>query len=289
MRFFRRRSDRRLLNTIFCIAVCSIPSAVSFRSRQLIAFRRNIGNFDLSGGVSCCRAYRSNHNENIDSIEERSTVSHPSNNDDDKVDYFSRNRRDLLLSTSSSFLGFAGISRSAPAQAIDIFNKKGLYVLNTRDDLSASSTRKEQVGVFPKLSSEYALLRVLPVKNVVFRTVEQNLEALSVLRYRRETSQENINKAWAKAESSIDTALRILVNKRNQLEPVFNPDDSTEVAILKAERGEILLGDLSQDLEYLKESIDLRVCPSNRIPYTVYTVCIQYSILPSFLFRSLCH
>ena len=268
MRFFRRRSDRRLLNTIFCIAVCSIPSVISFQSRQLRAFCRNNGNVDLSssGAHTCWRAFRSNNNnEDNSKIGERSDVS-PSNNDN-KVDCFSRKRRDLLISTSSCCLGLTGISRSDPTQAIDVFNRKGLYVLNTRDDLSASSSRNEQVEVVPKLSSECALLRVLPVKNSVFRTVEQNLEALSVLRYRRDTSLENIDKAWAKAELSIDTALSIIVNKRNQLEAVFNPDDSTEVAILKAERGEILLGDLTQDLEYLKGSIALRVCP---VEYTIW-------------------
>eukprot|EP00536_Pseudo-nitzschia_multiseries_P007156 jgi/Psemu1/319060/estExt_fgenesh1_pm.C_1650001 len=169
-----------------------------------------------------------------------------------------RRRRDFLLSTGSSCLALTGILHSDPAEAVNIFNKKGRYVLNTKDDLSASSMRNKQVEVFPKLSTEYALLRVLPVKNPVFRAVEQNLEEVSVIRYRIDASQETIDKAWAKAETSIDTAISILNNKRNQLEPVFNPDDSTEVAILKAERGEILLGDINQDLEYLKESIGLR-------------------------------
>ena len=138
-------------------------------------------------------------------------------------------------------------------------------MLNTRDAESASSSWNEQVEVFPKLSSEYALLRVLPVKNSVFRTVEQNLEALSVLRYRSETNQETINKAWAKADTSVDTVLNILANKRNQLEPEFNPDDSTRVSAIKTERGETLLGYLREDLEYLKEAIHKKVCQATTL------------------------
>jgi hypothetical protein len=211
------------------------------------------------GGV-CCRVFQEKSNIEDDSLKENSIAPSHISLDDEKIDYFSGKRRDLIsLSTISGFLGLTGTFQSNRAKAIDIFEKKGLYVLNTRNALSA--TRNEQVEVFPKLSSEYALLRVLPVKNTVFRTVEQNLEALSVLRYRIETSQENIDKAWTKANSSVDTALTILINKRNQLKPVFNPDDSSAVAKVKGERGEKLLDDLSQDLEYLKEAIDQRVCP----------------------------
>ena len=171
----------------------------------------------------------------------------------------SRMRRDLLFSTSGGLFGLTGMHGTDPAQAVSVFEKKGLYVLNTRDAVSEASLSNEQVKVFPKLSSEYALLRVLPVKNTIFRTLEQNLESLSVLRYRRGTSNTIIDKAWARADQSVDTALTILVNKRNQLEPVFNPDDSAEVAKLKVDRGQKLLGDLNNDLETLKEAISRRV------------------------------
>lgn len=250
--------NRRIICTIFCIAACSLRTAIALQSGQFFAFRRSSTVLDSSdrGGV-CCRVFREKSNIEDDSLEENSIAPSHVSLDDEKIDYFSGKRRDLIsLSTISGFVALTGTFQSNRAKAIDIFEKKGLYVLNTRNALSA--TRNEQVEVFPKLSSEYALLRVLPVKNTVFRTVEQNLEALSVLRYRIETSQENIDKAWAKANSSVDTALTILINKRNQLKPVFNPDDSSAVAKVKGERGERLLGDLSQDLKYLKEAIDQR-------------------------------
>jgi peptidylprolyl isomerase len=55
-------------------------------------------------------------------------------------------------------------------------------------------------------------------------------------------------KAWTKAHNSIQMALVMLDKKRPQLEPVFNPEDSTEFAILKGERGEILIESLREEL-----------------------------------------
>ncbi|KAG7346438.1 peptidyl-prolyl cis-trans isomerase [Nitzschia inconspicua] len=170
-------------------------------------------------------------------------------------------RRDLLF-TAASIGGIVGMGISLipePATAIDVrFKMGGSYILDTKADSSAESVWTETVDTpVPTLSSEYALLKVLPVKNPVFRTLEHNIENLSVLRY-RESNKESVLGAWTKAEQSIDTAIKVLDNKRSQLEPVFNPDDSTEVAILKAERGEILIGDIRQDLESMKEAIQLK-------------------------------
>lgn len=152
----------------------------------------------------------------------------------------------------------AAFTNTAAAAALDIpFLKGGSYILDTKADSSALSVWTETVNTpVPTLSSEYALLKVLPVKNPVFRTLEQNIENLSVLRYRESSNQDGVLGAWAKAQQSIDTAIKVLDNKRSQLEPVFNPDDSTEVAILKAERGEILIGDIRQDLESMREAIE---------------------------------
>ncbi len=257
MPVYRWQGNNRFLLAIFFIASCSVPVAIGFQSRRFDSCRsgrRVLGSCGRSGIQ--CSLLRGKGNVDKDFAEDALVgPSHAPLN----VEKDCRRRRDLILSTGISFFGLAGIDRSDPAEAINAFEKKGLYVLNTRDAQSAATLSNEQVGVFPKLSSEYALLRVLPVKNTIFRTVEQNLESLSVLRYRRETSNENIDKAWARADSSVDTALTILTNKRNQLEPVFNPDDSTEVAKLKRDRGEKLLGDLRQDLEYLKQAIANRV------------------------------
>jgi peptidylprolyl isomerase len=172
-------------------------------------------------------------------------------------------RRDVFVKTaqvgSGLLMGAAPTMRPKATSAIDVpFARGGSYILDTKADSSALSVWTETVNApDPTLSSEYALLRVLPVKNPVFRTLEQNVGNLSVLRY-RDQNEESVVGAWTKAEQSIDTAIKVLDNKRNQLEPVFNPDDSTEVAILKAERGEILLGDMRQNLESMREAIAVK-------------------------------
>lgn len=53
-------------------------------------------------------------------------------------------------------------------------------MVDTKED---KMLRTEQVDTpFPTLSSEYALLELLPVKNPVFRTLEAKIKSLSVLR-----------------------------------------------------------------------------------------------------------
>jgi peptidylprolyl isomerase len=57
-------------------------------------------------------------------------------------------------------------------------------------------------------------------------------------------------------QKSVITASEILVNKRAQLEPVFNPEDSTELSILKGERGEALIEEFRENLVGLSIAID---------------------------------
>lgn len=166
-------------------------------------------------------------------------------------------RRSLLLGVSSAIIG-GGVNQQ-PANAAPIFQRrppKGLFVIETRDEL-LDSVRREQVDTpEPTLSAEYALLKVLPLNNAVFRTLEQNIEAVSILRKvgMDLVDPQSKNSTWTKAHKSIDTALSVLTNKRAQLEPVFNPEDSTEIAILKAERGEVLAEQLREELIQLSNS-----------------------------------
>lgn len=150
-------------------------------------------------------------------------------------------------------MGVAVLSPSSAHAAIG--------VLDTKDDESTSMNTGEVSDAFPKLRSEYYIVRLLPLKNIVFRTIEQNLlGTISILRSLPDvSSQENIERIYSKSESSITTALSILSSKRSELEPVVNPDDSTEMAVMKAERGGKLISDLTLDLEYLKESVHKKV------------------------------
>ena len=255
--------NKSFLPAAFWVVAWCLRSTAALQSRQFFALREHSAMcscFNRRAGTYCRVVPERNNGESKFEKGNSSAVSRiPKSKEGAEVENncyeLSKNRRDMVLSTVGGVLGISGTARAVD----NIFYKKGLYMLNTRDAESASSSWNEQVEVFPKLSSEYALLRVLPVKNTVFRTVEQNLEALSVLRYRSEANKETINKAWAKADTSVDTVLNILTNKRKQLEPVFNPDDTIGVAAVKTERGEALLSNLRQDLEYLKEAIDKKV------------------------------
>mmetsp|Transcript_53860 Transcript_53860/g.151369 ORF Transcript_53860/g.151369 Transcript_53860/m.151369 type:complete len:534 (+) Transcript_53860:105-1706(+) len=170
-------------------------------------------------------------------------------------------RRAILLSVTASFL--AGGIHQQPAWGASFFpspnSRKGAFVVETRDEMS-DSLRTEQVDTpVPTLSSEYALLKVLPVNNPVFRTLEHNIESISALRkvgFDLKDLQDK-NSTWNRAQKSIQTALSVLNNKRAQLEPVFNPEDSTEVSIMKGERGEILIEQLREELIQLSNSTSL--------------------------------
>lgn len=96
-------------------------------------------------------------------------------NDDDGTET-SCNRRSFLIASGLSPL----VAHTEPASAARWLGRKtGLYIIDDRSD----SVRKEQVDTpIPALSSEYALLKILPVKNPVFRTLEQSIEKLSVFR-----------------------------------------------------------------------------------------------------------
>ncbi len=159
-------------------------------------------------------------------------------------------RRSILMSVCVPLL--AGQINEQPAWGATLYSpiRRGVFVVETRNEIS-DSVPKEQVDTpVPTLSSEYALLKVLPVNNPVFRTLEQNIESISVLRKVGIDLVElqNKNSTWTKAQKSIQTAISVLTNKRAQLEPVFNPEDSTEVAIMKAERGEVLVEQLREEL-----------------------------------------
>jgi peptidylprolyl isomerase len=172
--------------------------------------------------------------------------------------HFEETRRGILSATVSIFAG--GIYQQQPAWAAPFFpsrnSQRGAFVVESRDEMS-DTLRKEQVDT-PEatLSSEYALLKVLPVNNPVFRTLEQKIESISTLRKVGFDLVElqNRNSTWTDAHRSIETAILVLSNKRAQLEPVFNPEDSTEVAILKAERGEILIEQLREELVQLSNA-----------------------------------
>jgi peptidylprolyl isomerase len=97
-------------------------------------------------------------------------------------------------------------------------------------------------GVPLALSIEVCLLRLLPVKNPFFRQIEASIASVSTLR--TSDSQQD----YREIIRSIERTITDIDNKRNQLEPVFNPEDSTLLQITKGERGEQLIESLRNRL-----------------------------------------
>ena len=80
-------------------------------------------------------------------------------------------RRALLVGSSL----FVGSTQASAASLFPWKRKSSLYIVDTRDEISDSVLTEQ-------LSSEYALLKVLPVKNSAFRALQSQIEALSILR-----------------------------------------------------------------------------------------------------------
>lgn len=96
------------------------------------------------------------------------------------------------------------------------------------------------------LSSERCLLQVLPVKNIVFRTLEDYVVSLSSLRSTNVDTDAKKN-----AQKTLQNAIEYLDKKRRSLEPIFNEEDSALFQIEKAERGERLIESFRNELSVL--------------------------------------
>jgi len=118
-------------------------------------------------------------------------------------------------------------------------------------DGSSSATAASSLSSYP-LSSELCLLKLLPVKNKVWRQLEKNIEGLAVISSGTSTPNPD---AWKAASKAVEATIADLDNRRSALEPVFNPDDPAMMQIEKAERGERLVDALRGRLVGLQDSI----------------------------------
>jgi peptidylprolyl isomerase len=161
-------------------------------------------------------------------------------NDDDT----NENRRRTLLSLglvpAATFIG------SDPASA----RQRLAFLMTSKNTTTAESVLKDPVNVeTPSLSSEVCLLKLLPVKNPVFKTLDGYIQSLSVLR-----SGNVDDKTWRECNRRMQSALSLIDSKRARLEPLFIQDDSTEIQIAKAERGERLIEALRTEIVRLQET-----------------------------------
>ena len=110
-------------------------------------------------------------------------------------------------------------------------------------------------------SVETCLLEMLPVKNGVFRQLQDLIEDLEI--YPAGDSE-----GWKQTLIDVVTILSVLDSKRSSLEPVFNQEDPTELYIAKSSLGESNIEVLRSKLQYLKsiasENIDLNVISGGR-------------------------
>jgi hypothetical protein len=98
-------------------------------------------------------------------------------------------RREWLVSSPILMVSLAMTTMSDPVYAAGLGNfgkrdKSSMYVVDTRDEMIISVPTEIVDTPVATLSSEYALLKILPVKNPVFRTLETKLEELSALRFK---------------------------------------------------------------------------------------------------------
>ena len=159
---------------------------------------------------------------------------------------FSKQRRALLAGTLATQALLLSIHpASAATAAINpilsrlVNRPSSLYVVSPEKNVTATPQREPLFSEPYYLSSEICLLKLLPVKNPLFRSLETSITSLSNLETLAIAPD-----AWPRATKTMEDAIAELDNKRGKLAPVFNPEDSTLLAISKGERGERLIEDL---------------------------------------------
>ena len=173
----------------------------------------------------------------------------------------------------------AAASGPGPAAASDPFSPprtgESIYVLPGRRN--TTSYTSDLSGLGDSRTVEECLLKVLPVRNKQYRLLQKDLvESVAAIRGKAEgdpaaagaaldpvataaTDPAAIDKrAWAGALQAAERTLRCLDGNRNSLQPVFNRDDSAEMQIQKAERGEVVIGTLRDRVADLVSAIASR-------------------------------
>lgn len=109
---------------------------------------------------------------------------------------------------------------------------------------------------------EKCLLEMLPVKNGVFRKLQELIENLTVF-------EPDDSEGWKQTLLEVLTVLSLLESKRSSLEPVFNQEDPTTLFISKSSIGETNIEALRIQLEELVQiasggaNIDVEVSRQN--------------------------
>jgi cyclophilin family peptidyl-prolyl cis-trans isomerase len=151
----------------------------------------------------------------------------------------------LAASDSSSYFSLQNNNNVPVAQRGGAQQKNQQQQLAEKQRKASSSFSKKWtpfVGVNKWKTAEKCLLEMLPVKNGVFRRLQELIEGLEVF---------PASDADGWKDTLLDTLaiLSLLDSKRALLEPVFNQDDSTAIFISKSSIGE-------RNIEVLRSKIE---------------------------------
>ena len=197
----------------------------------------------------------------------------------DNDDFASIDRRLFLGVPVAWFISSqpALASTGLPINPFRLPSANSVYVVQSGVNASQPLQRGPLDPKLSELSSELCLLKLLPVKNPLFRELESYITGLG----------------------SMERAVAELDKRRGQLEPVFNPNDNSALQIRKAERGEQLVERLRDCLVELGRSNDTVVAQRKALlalsdvgellvsnfPYSVPTED-KFSYLPRLLGRA---
>lgn len=129
-----------------------------------------------------------------------------------------------------------GMQEKASALSLGKRGKESkLFFVNLNKNAS-SSIQQEEIDLNAyTVTSELCLLKLLPIKNAVFRGLERTVVGVSTLKNAQDAA------TWTKAQEAIVEAIETVDTTRGRLEPVFNPEEDTMIQIIKGERGEQLI------------------------------------------------
>ena len=213
---------------------------------------------------------------------------HPQHNHNNHNNHNNTNKKNKQPTNRRTFLTTATTASSlvvtvvGAAEGVAAVAKESVSYFNVIEQSSSSiSSSSQSIQVeYDALSSEYCLLKLLPVKDEVFRTLQGKIEVLSLLlrqkqsldegtyyySYEQQQQQKQVDvNAWKNAKQCTLEAFNYLESNRGKLERVFNEQDSAMMQILKGEKFETLVDNLrnctldmveSTSAELLDESLN---------------------------------
>jgi cyclophilin family peptidyl-prolyl cis-trans isomerase len=191
---------------------------------------------------------------NDDSSSMKQHTMDENDNHDDRVQ-FQNKRREFLSAILLSTATMTAPDPSTAAFPTTIRpNRFSLSVLAAKNSTAASSIRRFDYSNIadPDLAMEVLLLRLLPIKNTVFRNIEANLLAISDAKTANISNPSDKSQVLRVIAANMENTIQYLDAQRLNLEPVFNQDDTTEIYISKATRGEFIAEELRNDLKRIQ-------------------------------------